>query len=195
MTKHPFLTDVELIRTRARTHMERGAVTHGYNLDRGVAIDLLNDALATELVCVARYKRHYFMVSGIDKTGLAAELLEHAEDEQRHADMICARIVQLGGAPELDPSKLLGRSHSEYVEGTSLADMLKEDLIAERVAIDTYREMIAFFAGGDSTSRRMLEEILAKEEEHAEDIASLLADALPHAGQEAKADAGAEQRP
>jgi bacterioferritin len=190
MTKHPFLTDVKLIRARARQHLEQGAVTHGYGVDRAVAIDLLNDALATEIVCVLRYRRHHFMATGMNTPAVAAEFLEHANEEQGHADQIAARIVQIGGAPNLNPDTLSARSHAEYVEGDSLVDMLREDLVAERIAIDSYREMIAFFDGGDPTTRKLLEEILAKEEEHAEDLSSLLADLAPRPAASARVAGG-----
>jgi len=170
-----FLSDIQTLRKRAREHIAQGAVTPGYNADRGVVLRLLNEALATEIICVLRYKRHYFMAQGIHAEGVAAEFLEHANDEQQHADQIAARITQLGGEPDFSPEGLTTRSHAEYVEGDTLEDMIKEDLIAERIAIDSYREMIAYLAEADSTSRRMLEEILAKEEEHADDLANLLA--------------------
>jgi len=134
----------------------------------------LNEALATEIVCVLRYKRHYFMATGIHAEGVAAEFLEHANDEQGHADQLAQRIVQLQGEPNFNPEGLLMRSHAEYVEGTTLTDMIKEDLVAERIAIDSYREMIQYFGNEDPTSRRMLEGILAVEEEHADDLVSLL---------------------
>lgn len=169
-----FMTDVKTIRERARREIQDGAVTHDYSLNKEQAIKLLNEALATEIVCVLRYRFHYFMASGIHKDGAAAEFLEHSNEEQRHADMIAERIKQLGGKPEMNPAVIAKSSHSEYVEGTSLEDMLREDLVAERIAIQTYREMIKFFGEKDSTSRRMLEEILAVEEEHADDIADLL---------------------
>lgn len=169
-----FLTDIETIRARARQDIQEGAVTQDYALDKDLACKILNEALATEIVCVLRYRFHYFMASGIHKDGAAAEFLEHSNEEQRHADMIAERIKQLGGKPDLNPAILAGRSHSEYVEGNSLEDMLREDLVAERIAIQTYREMIEFFGKKDSTTRRMLEEILAVEEEHADDIADLL---------------------
>ena len=149
-------------------------MTPGYHADRSVVIKLLNEALATEIVCTLRYKRHYFMAKGIHAEGVAAEFLEHANDEQQHADQIAARITQLGGEPDFSPEGLTTRSHAEYVEGDTLEDMIKEDLIAERIAIDSYREMINYLGQDDSTSRRLLEEILAKEEEHADDLASLL---------------------
>jgi bacterioferritin len=169
-----FVTNVALLRERARNHIENGAVTDAYSLDRETAVKVLNEALATEIVCVLRYKRHYFMAAGIHSKMVAEEFLEHANEEQEHADEIAERIVQLGGAPKLDPEGLSGRAHSEYIEGDDLVSMIREDLIAERIAIDSYREMIAYFGKGDPTTRTMLERILAKEEEHAEDMATLL---------------------
>jgi bacterioferritin len=174
MSSKPFLTDIKTLRERARKHIENGAVTEGYSADRETVIKLLNEALATELVCVLRYKRHYFMANGIHADSVAAEFLEHATDEQGHADQIAARIVQLGGAPNFNPEGLLTRSHAEYVEGDTLTDMIKEDLVAERIAIDSYREMVNYFGNDDPTSRRMIEGILAVEEEHADDLVSLL---------------------
>jgi bacterioferritin len=170
-----FITDVKTLRERARKHIENGAVTEGYKADRDTVVRLLNEALATEIVCVLRYKRHYFMAQGIHAQAVAAEFLQHANEEQGHADQISARIVQLGGAPNWNPEGLLTRSHSEYVEGGSLVDMLKEDLVAERVAIDSYAEMARYVGDDDPTTRRMLESILAVEEEHADDLATLLA--------------------
>ena len=170
----PFLTDVQTLRRRAREHIERGAVTEGYRGDPEVIVKLLNEALATEIVCVLRYKRHYFMANGIHAQSVAQEFLQHATEEQGHADEIAVRIVQLGGEPNLNPEGMLSRSHSEYVEGQTLIDMIREDLVAERVAIDSYSEMIAYVSDKDPTTRRMLEGILAVEEEHAEDMASLL---------------------
>jgi bacterioferritin len=170
----PFLTDVKTLRARARQHIADGAVTEGYSGDTETAVKVLNTALATEIICVLRYKRHYFMARGIHSGAVAAEFLEHAGDEQEHADRIAERIVQLGGAPDFAPDSLSARSHSEYVEGNSLVDMIKEDLVAERIAIDSYRDMIRYFAPFDSTTRTMLEEITAKEEEHADDLADLL---------------------
>ena len=174
MADKPFLTDIKTLRERARKHIENGAVTEGYTADRDTVIKLLNEALATELVCVLRYKRHYFMANGIHADSVAAEFLEHANDEQGHADQIAARIVQLGGAPNFNPEGLLTRSHAEYVEGDTLTEMIKEDLVAERIAIDSYREMVSYFGNDDPTSRRMIEGILAVEEEHADDLVSLL---------------------
>ena len=176
MAKKSFLTDVRTLRKRAREHIEQGAVTKGYKAKRETVLKLLNEALATEIVCVLRYKRHYFMAKGIHAQSVAAEFLQHANEEQAHADEISQRIVQLGGAPNLSPEGMLSRSHSEYVEGENLLGMIKEDLVAERVAIDSYREMIEYVGTNDPTTRRMLEGILATEEEHAEDLSTLLAE-------------------
>ena len=174
MADQPFLTDIKTLRERARRHIENGAVTEGYRADRETVIKLLNEALATEIVCVLRYRRHYFMAAGINAESVAAEFLQHSTEEQGHADQIAQRIVQLKGEPNLDPDGLLTRSHAEYVEGDSLVDMIKEDLVAERIAIDSYREMITYFGLDDPTSRRMMEGILAVEEEHADDLVTLL---------------------
>jgi bacterioferritin len=169
-----FLDTIEAIRKRARAHIEKGAVTEGYQAPVETVLRLLNEELATEIVCVLRYKRHYYMASGIHAQAVATEFLEHATQEQEHADMIAARIVQLGGEPNYDPDGLSDRSHSEYVAGSSLVDMIREDLVAERVAIDSYSQMIRFLADRDPSTRVMLEKILAAEEEHAEDLANLL---------------------
>jgi bacterioferritin len=174
MADKPFLTDIKTLRDRARTHIENGAVTEGYSADRETVIKLLNEALATEIVCVLRYRRHHFMATGINAESVAAEFLQHANEEQGHADEIAQRIVQLKGEPNFNPEGLLTRSHAEYVEGSSLIEMIKEDLVAERIAIDSYREMITYFGNDDPTSRRMMEGILAVEEEHADDLVSLL---------------------
>ena len=174
MTEKPFLTDIKTIRQRARQHIEDGAVTAGYGADRDAVLRVLNEALATEIVYTLRYKRHYFMASGLNAENAAAEFLEHATQEQEHADQIAGRITQLGGAPNFSPEGLLARSHAEYVEGESLAEMIREDLVAERIAIDTYREIIAWLGNDDPTTRRMLEEILAVEEEHADDLVGLI---------------------
>lgn len=174
MGDKPFLTDIKTLRERARQHIEQGAVTEGYSADRETVNKLLNEALATEIVCVLRYKRHYYMATGIHAEGVAAEFLQHANEEQGHADLIAQRIVQLGGAPNFSPEGLLTRSHAEYVEGDTLNDMIRENLVAERIAIDSYREMITFVGNDDPTTRRMLEGILAMEEEHADDLVSLL---------------------
>jgi bacterioferritin len=172
--KQPFLTDIKTLRDRARKHIEDGAVTAGYLAERDVVIKLLNEALATELVCILRYKRHYFMASGIDADIVAQEFLQHATEEQGHADQIAARIVQLKGEPNFNPDGLAMRSHAEYVEGDSLVDMIQENLVAERIAIESYGEMIRYIGDNDITTRRMLEGILAMEEEHADDLSSLL---------------------
>lgn len=177
--KKPFLTDVKTLRKRARQHIESGAVTSGYGAEREVVIRLLNEALATEIVCVLRYKRHFFMASGITSQSVAQEFLQHATEEQAHADEIAGRIVQLGGEPNFSPDGLASRSHAEYVEGEDLLDMIREDLVAERIAIDSYREMINWIGARDSTTRRMLEGILAMEEEHADDLAGLLEQLAP----------------
>ena len=176
MADKPFLTDVKTLRERARQHIEKGAVTEGYKADRETVNKILNEALATEIVCVLRYRRHYFMASGIHAEGVAAEFLQHANEEQGHADQIAQRIVQLGGEPNLNPEGLLSRSHAEYVEGDTLLDMIKEDLVAERIAIDSYREIIQYLGNDDPTTRRMMEGILAMEEEHADDLVNLLSD-------------------
>src|SRR5262247_230414 len=170
----PFLTDIKTLRDRARKHIENGAVTEGYSADRETVIKLLNEALATEIVCTLRYRRHYFMATGINAESVAAEFLQHSNEEQGHADQLAQRIVQLKGEPNFNPEGLLTRSHAEYAEGTSLIDMIKEDLVAERIAIDSYREMIAYLGNDDPTSRRMMEGILAMEEEHADDLVNLL---------------------
>lgn len=169
-----FISNVQEIRKRARQKIEQGAVTENYQLDPDRATGILNEALATEIVCILRYRFHYFMATGIHSSAVAEEFLEHANEEQEHADRIARRIKQLGGKPEMNPAMIVQNSHSEYKEGTSLADMIREDLIAERIAIETYREIIKFFAEKDSTSRVMLEEILAKEEEHADELTDLL---------------------
>jgi bacterioferritin len=177
-----FLSDIQALRERARQHIEDGAVTAGYQADRKTVIKLLNAALATELVCILRYKRHHFMASGINAEAVAAEFLLHANEEQGHADLIAARIVQLKGEPDFNPEGLATRSHAEYIEGDDLQDMIREDLVAERIAIDSYGEMIRYIGDQDVTTRRMLEGILAMEEEHADDLASLLEDLAGHGG-------------
>ncbi len=154
--------------------MEKGAVTEGYKADLQTVLRLLNEALATEIVCVLRYKRHHFMAKGLNAQSVAAEFAEHAAEEQSHADLIAGRITQLGGEPNFSPEGLLTRSHSEYKEGGSLVDMIKEDLVAERIAVESYSEMIRFLGENDPTSRRLMEEILAKEEEHADDMRNLI---------------------
>src|SRR6266496_5381653 len=175
VSRGDFLSDVEELRRRARQHIQEGAVTAGYGADRDRVIGVLNEALATEIVCVLRYKRHYFMATGIHANAVAQEFQEHAAEEQGHADRIAGRITQLGGEPNFNPDGLSSRSHSQYVEGESLVDMIKEDLVAERIAIESYGEIVRFLGDRDITSRRMMEEILAVEEEHADDMKDLLA--------------------
>ena len=174
MEQELVMTDVQTLRDNARRHIDEGAVTQGYAADLDMALQLLNEALATEIVCTLRYRRHYFMANGLQSEAVKAEFKEHADQELAHADQLAQRIVQLGGEPDFDPLTLLTRSHAEYLEGENLQDMIKENLVAERIAIDSYREMILFFGDKDPTSRRLLEEILAMEEEHAEDLSSLL---------------------
>ncbi|WP_341938455.1 ferritin-like domain-containing protein [Marinimicrobium sp. C2-29] len=174
MTDQPFLTDVKTLRERARQHIEEGAVTEGYKANRENVINILNEALATEIVCVLRYKSHYFRAEGISANVAAAEFLEHADQEQQHADWLAERIVQLGGKPNFSPEGLLTRSHAEFVEGENLREMVVEDLVAERIAIDSYREIARYLGENDPTSRRIIEDILAQEEEHADDMAGLL---------------------
>ena len=169
------LSDIQSLRERAREDIESGAVTFGYAADRQKVISLLNEALATELVCVLRYKRHYFMAKGIHSESIKAEFLQHANEEMLHADRLAKRITELGGEPDFSPDGLCERSHAEYVTGDSLNTMIKEDLIAERIAIESYREMIAYLADADPTTQQMLKGILAMEEEHAEDLSSLMA--------------------
>ncbi len=173
--KGAFLTDIEEIRRRARLHIEKGAVTQGYKGDLQTVLRVLNEALATELVCVLRYKRHHYMAKGIHSQSVAAEFLEHAAEEQGHADNIAERITQLDGEPNFSPEGMLTRSHSEYVEGETLLDMIREDLVAERIAVESYSDIIRYLGDNDPTSGRMMEEILANEEEHAEDMKNLLA--------------------
>jgi bacterioferritin len=168
------LTDVAVLRQRARRDVDKGAVTPGYGADRETVLRLLNQALATEIVCTLRYRRHYFMAMGFEAESVREEFLEHAQQELEHADRIAARIVQLDGEPDFDPHGLAERSAAEYVAADSLESMVREDLVAERIAIDHYREMIEYVGGRDPTTRRLLEEILAVEEEHAEDLSSLL---------------------
>jgi bacterioferritin len=169
-----FVMDLDKIRRDARQHIKEGAVTEGYQADKATVLKLLNDALATEIVCTLRYKRHFFMAKGINSEGVAAEFAEHATQEQEHADMLAERIVQLGGEPDFAPDGLAARSHSQYAEGKTLTDMIRENLIAERIAIDSYKAIIAYLGDRDVTTRRLFEEILAVEEEHADDMADLL---------------------
>jgi bacterioferritin len=175
-----FVSDVQKIRERARAHMEKGAVTEGYHADRKRVIEVLNQALATEIVCVLRYRRHYYAAKGINSESVKSEFLEHAKEEQEHADRIAERISQLNGEPDFNPEGLLSRSHSEYVEGDDLTSMIKEDLVAERIAIESYSEIIRWLGNDDPTTRKLMEEILEKEEEHANDMLDLLARVTPH---------------
>ena len=177
-----FLSDIKTLRERARKHIENGAVTENYKADRKTVIRILNEALATEIVCVLRYKSHYFMAKGIHAQAVAEEFLQHANEEQGHADQIAERITQLGGTPNLSPEGMLTRSHSEYKEGDTLVEMIKEDLVAERIAIESYSEIVRYLGNDDVTSRRMMEGILAVEEEHADDLARLLATLDPTKG-------------
>ena len=172
--KQPFLTDIMELRRRARQHIEQGAVTTEYRADREKVIQVLNEALATEIVCTLRYRRHYYMATGIHAQAVAEQFLEHANEEQGHADRIAERITQIGGAPDFNPEGLTTRSHAEYVEGETLVDMIREDLVAERIAIDSYSEIVRFLGDGDITSRRLMEEVLANEEEHADELRDLL---------------------
>jgi len=172
-------TDVQTLRKQAREHSGDGAVTAGYAADREIVLRLLNEALATEIVCVLRYRRHHFMAKGIHAKGIAGEFLVHATEELVHADLLAERIVQLGGEPDFSPGSLVERSHAEYREGRSLPDMIEEDLVAERIAIDSYRDFIQYLGSKDPTTRRMLETILAAEEEHADELADLLQSRIP----------------
>ena len=174
-----FVADIQKIRERARAKMEEGAVTSGYRADRKRVIEVLNEALATEVVCTLRYRRHYFSAKGIHSESVKSEFLEHAKEEQEHADWIAERINQLGGDPDFNPQGLLSRSHSEYVAGTDLASMIREDLVAERIAIESYSDIVRWLGDDDPTTRKLMERILAKEEEHANDMADLLARVVP----------------
>jgi bacterioferritin len=176
----PFVSDIQKIRDRARATIKQGAVTQGLKTERKQVIKVLNEVLATELVCVLRYKRHYYVASGIHSEAVRAEFLEHAREEQEHADSVAERIIQLNGEPDFNPEILAGRSHSQYVEGSDLVSMIEEDLVAERIAIETYLEIVRWLGDEDPTTRRLVESILAKEEEHAEDLSTLLADLPKH---------------
>lgn len=176
MSTESALNDTQNLRSAARKHLEQGAVTAGYSADRTAVLQKLNESLATELVCVLRYRRHYFMAKGIHARGVAAEFLAHSNEELDHADRLAARIVQLGGEPNFAPDELTTHSHAEYVEGNTLEDMIREDLVAERVAIDSYRGLVQFLANDDPTTSDMIKAILAVEEEHANELADLLED-------------------
>lgn len=176
MADKPFLSDIKALRARARQHIEQGPITESYRADRATVIRLLQEALATEIVCTLRYKRHYYMAVGTKAQVAAAEFLEHAQEEEQHANRIAKRIVEIGGEPNFNPDGLTSRSHAEYVEGETLIDMLKEDLVAERIAIESYTEIVRYLGDDDPTTRRLMEEILQTEEEHADDLLSLLGD-------------------
>jgi bacterioferritin len=176
MAKNSNISEIKELRRDARKHLEKGAVTPDYPADRSEVLKQLNQALATELVCVLRYRRHYYMARGIHSRGVAAEFLAHSNEELAHADSLAARIVQLGGEPDFAPQTLESRSHAEYVAGNSLQDMIREDLVAERIAIHSYRESIAFIGHKDPTTSDLFKRILAVEEEHADELASLLSD-------------------
>ena len=169
-----FVSDIQDIRKRARQHMGDGAITDGYKADREQVIKVLNEVLATEIVCTLRYRRHYYMADGLNSEAVKQEFLEHANDEQGHADMVAERIVQLGGEPDFNPKTLATRSHAEYIEGNTLRSMVEEDLVAERIAVETYLEIARWLGIDDPTTRRVIENILQKEEEHAEDMSTLL---------------------
>lgn len=175
----PFLSDVKELRRRARENIEKGAVTESYKGDARQVCEILNQALATEIVCVLRYKRHFYTAKGLNKDAVAAEFLQHANEEQQHADQIAERITQLGGSPDFNPKGLAARSHSEYVEGDDLVEMIKENLVAERIAIESYSEIVRYLGNNDPTSRRMMEAILAVEEEHANDMVDLIEQYFP----------------
>ncbi|MFZ2990188.1 ferritin-like domain-containing protein [Ideonella sp.] len=168
------LTDVATLRSQARQHVEQGAVTAGYSADREQVLKLLNEALATELVCVLRYRRHHFMARGIHGQSVGAEFMVHSNEEQGHADQLAARIVHLGGEPDFSPDHLSARSHAEYVAGDTLAQMIRENLVAERIAIDSYRDMVRYLGDSDPTTSTLLKQILSVEEEHADELADLL---------------------
>ena len=180
MTTQAALSDIKTLRAQARAHIDEGAVTAGYAADRIAVLKMLNEALATEMVCVLRYRRHHFMARGIHAKNPADEFLVHSNEEQGHADRIAERIVQLGGEPDFDPDSLSIRSHAEYVPGSTLAEMIRENLVAERIAVDSYREMIAYLGSADPTTGQLLREILLVEEKHADELASLLAGLSSH---------------
>lgn len=175
----PFVTDIQRIRERARTAIDQGAVTPSYKADHEQVVKVLNEVLATEIVCVLRYKRHYYAADGLQSESVKAEFLEHANEEQEHADWVAERITQLNGEPDFNPEGLATRSHSDYVEGDDLVSMIEEDLVAERIAIETYSEIIRWLGDNDPTSRRLIERILEKEEEHAEDLVTLISRLKP----------------
>jgi bacterioferritin len=176
MSKHSELTDLKTLRKQARKNLNEGAVTAGYSADRDEVLRLLNAALATEIVCVLRYRRHHFMARGIHSKSVADEFLAHANEELGHADQLAERIVQLGGEPDLSPDTLSARSHAEYVTGNSLTEMIRENLVAERIAIDSYRDFIRYLGSDDPTTAELLKSIMAVEEAHADELADFLTD-------------------
>ncbi len=180
MTTKPTLTDVKTLRAQARAHIDEGAVTAGYAADRIAVLKMLNEALATEMVCVLRYRRHHFMARGIQAKNPADEFLVHSNEEQGHADRLAERIVQLGGEPDFDPDGLSTRSHAEYVAAGTLVEMIRENLVAERIAVDSYREMIRYLGDDDPTTGQLLREILLVEEKHADELSGLLAGLPSH---------------
>src|SRR5215469_15111956 len=187
-----FVRDIEEIRQRAARKMEDGAVTESYKGDVNKTIQVLNEALATEIVCVLRYLHHYFMATGVHAKSVADEFKEHADDEREHADSLAERIQQLGGKPDFNPKGLLERSISQYVEGETLADMIREDLVAERIVIEIYQEMVRYFGNNDPTTRTILERLLRDEEEHAADLTDLLYVVNPETGKTEGQDPGTE---
>lgn len=176
MTESTFVASVKKIREDARKHIESGAITKNYNAAKGTLLILLNNALATETICALRYKKHYYTASKLGASVAAKEFLEHAQQESEHADALAKRIVQLGGDPDLNPESILGRAHADYVDCDNLKDMIKENLIAERIAVDSYRELIKYIGNSDPTTRCVLEQILAVEEEHADDLLDVAAE-------------------
>ncbi len=169
-----FSSDLDTLRRNAREHIDKGPITDAYGADLDRVLGVLNEVLATELVCVLRYKRHYFTAEGLNSGPVAQEFLQHATEEQGHADLVARRIVQLQGEPDFNPATLVARSHAEYVPGNDLIDMIREDLVAERIAIASYAEIVRWLGNNDTTTRRMIEDILAVEEEHADDLLTLL---------------------
>ena len=187
-----FIRDVQELRRRAEQKMEDGAVTQGYKGDVNKTISILNEALATEIVCVLRYMHHYFMATGVHGAAARDEFKEHADEEREHADLIAERIQQLGGKPDFNPRGLLERSTSHYVEGETLADMIREDLIAERMVIELYQEMIRYFGNDDPTTRILIEQVLKDEEQHASDLSDLLYITNPETGKTEGQDPGTD---
>ncbi len=188
-----FIKDVEEIRQRAMHKLEDGAVTESYQLDREQSVGILNETLASEIVCVLRYQHHFFMASGVHGRSVAQTFKAHADEEREHVEEIAERIQQLGGKPDFNPGTLVERSVSQYIEGESLGEMLREDLVAERMVIDVYQRLIEHFGIKDPTTRTMFEHIKAEEEVHADQLRDLLFIVDPHTGTEVGADPGTEQ--